>query len=125
MTKRQKVRLLFADELAAVIGVDAKTIKFYNQDGKKARAAGKATLGTFPEPVDTVPRPVWNGHHNVTVHSNRWKLADIIVWLENRASNPRWPDLADRSKEVAAQLRAAPEATIAAALAAAAEKDAS
>lgn len=100
-------RLMFAEEIAETIGVDPKTIKFYHQDGKRARAAGKTGLGIFPAPADAIRRPVWNGHHNVTVLSNRWRVADLIVWLENRESNPRWPNLAERSREIAAQLRQA------------------
>lgn len=102
-------KLLFAEEVAEVIGVTGKgVIKQYLADARRAKAdaassGAEAPAGLFPEPYDTVDRPVWNGHHNITVASNRWHPGDLAAWIETRAPNSRWN--AERRTAVAAQLR--------------------
>lgn len=98
------VRLLFADEVAELIGVAAENVKFYLYEGNRARRDGTATAATFPAPYDKSARQVWNGHHNVTIASNRWKASDIAAWILARPASAAWPD--QRRAEVAGRLSA-------------------
>lgn len=98
-------RMLFAEEVAEVIGVAAASIKVYQYEASRARREGKADESTFPEPADKVRREVPRaGRHPVSVMSNRWRATDIAAWVEHRPASSGWPE--DRRHEVAARLRA-------------------
>lgn len=97
-------RLLYAEEVAELIGTEPGAIKQYLARSHRARAAGASGPHLFPEPADRVKRPVERGgRHSVAAWSNRWRAADIAAWVEARPESSRWP--AVRREAVAAQLR--------------------
>lgn len=97
-------RMLFAEEVAEVIGIKPAGVKQMLWEARQARKDPNPPAGLFPEPDDIVPRTVSNRHHQVTVSSPRWKAETVATWIENRPPNSRWN--ADRRAAVAAQLRA-------------------
>lgn len=96
--------MLFAEELAEIIGVAAGSIKMMQWEANKARREGTADEGTFPEPAGKVRRSVpRDGRHPVTVMSNQWRASDVAAWIEHRPASTAWPE--ERRAEVAARLR--------------------
>lgn len=97
-------RMLFAEEVAEVLGVLPRSITVYQYEAAKARREGKADSGTFPEPADKVRREIpREGRHAIAVQSNRWRASDIAQWVLARPESPGWPE--ERREEVANRLR--------------------
>lgn len=97
-------RLLFAEEVADLIGVGPTGVKQLLSNARRDRAAGGTGPGLFPEPADRVKREQpREGRPAVAVWSNRWRPADIAAWVESRPESTRWP--AARRQAVADQLR--------------------
>lgn len=97
-------RMLFAEEVAEVLGVLPRSITMYHYEASRARREGTANSGTFPEPAERVRREIpREGRHPVAAMSNRWSATDIARWVMDRPDAPGWP--AERREEVANRLR--------------------
>lgn len=83
-------RLIWPEEVAALLGVTPAYVKRLLTESKAAHARDRARARHIPLPVDYKRRQVSNGHHLVTVTSPRWRESNITRWAAHRPGRGNW-----------------------------------
>jgi predicted DNA-binding transcriptional regulator AlpA len=77
-------RYLFTEDVAELTGISEPVIRKMLAVARRAHAENDVRPTHLPLPANYLRRKVFNGHHDVTTLSPRWRRSDINRWLKNR-----------------------------------------
>jgi predicted DNA-binding transcriptional regulator AlpA len=77
-------RYLFTEDVSEVTGISEPVIRKMLAVARRAARENDVRPTHLPLPANYVRRKVWNGHHDVSTLSPRWRRSDITRWLAKR-----------------------------------------
>jgi hypothetical protein len=83
-------RYVYPEGVSEMSGISVRVVrKMLTVSRRRTEAGGQLTATHLPLPEDYVRRTVFNGHHQVTVLSPRWRRTVIKAWLAGRPGKGR------------------------------------